>query len=93
MNDETRNDIREIWITLGKIMAYTEIIEKITKVLQEEKENYYNEACIESQYGTVSKYNPIRSMEYPPLECFENKYDIHSTQACNPYDNAQYDRE
>lgn len=93
MNEETRNNIREIWITLGKIMAYTEIIEKNTKVLQEEKENYYNEACIESQYGTVSKYNPIRSLDNSPIECFENRYDIPSTQAFNPYDNAQYDRE
>lgn len=32
---------------------------------------------------TVSKYNPIRSIEYPQLECFENRYDIHSTQACD----------
>lgn len=42
---------------------------------------------------TVSKYNPIRSLDNPPLECFENRYDISSTQAFNPYDNAQYDRE
>lgn len=47
MNEETRNNIREIWITLGKIMAYTEIIEKNIKVLQEEKEKYYNEAIID----------------------------------------------
>lgn len=47
MNEETRNNIREIWITLGKIMAYTEIIEKNTKALQEEKENYYNETIID----------------------------------------------
>lgn len=40
-------DIREIWITIGKITAYTEMLEKNTKALAEEKENYYNETIID----------------------------------------------
>lgn len=47
MEKETRHDLAEIWIALGKIMAYTEIIEKNTKALQEEKENFYNETIID----------------------------------------------
>lgn len=40
-------DIREIYVTLGKIMAYTEILEKNTKALAAAKENYYNETIID----------------------------------------------
>lgn len=42
-----QEDIREIYITLGKIIAYTEILEKNTKALAEEKENFYNETIID----------------------------------------------
>lgn len=84
-------DIAEIYILLGRIQEQIKHIEKhidnIEWVKQKREEDYYNDVCIDSQYGNVSKYNPIRSLDNPPPECFENKYNVPSTQACDVKEN------
>lgn len=104
--DTYRENIREIWEDIGAIKVCVSIIEgklgiehNIGKTKEELnadyekwKEDYYNDVCIDSQYGTVSKYNPIRSLDNPPLECFENKYNVPSTQACDVKENHYNER-
>lgn len=90
-------DIAEIYILLGRIQEQIKHIEKhidnIEWVKQKREEDYYNDVCIDSQYGTVSKYNPIRSLDNPPPECLaawdsirDDLY-IPSTQACDVKEN------
>ena len=106
--DTYRENIKEIWEAIGAIKACISIIEGkigidhsidhsieswVKQKRKQEKEDYYNDVCIDNQYGTVSKYNPIRSLDNPPPECLaswesiRNDLLVPSTQACDIKEN------